>query len=213
MSKDVAADRLDKVASGREPYSHVLDYAVGIVPSASALDELERVQSKFEPAAMIKVPRESLRLTLVTLASDLDRDAKKMARVREAINRAAREAKPIDITIGGIGCWPKWNKVREIWVGVTDGKEKLADLSRRIQAYIETTQSEARPIRSPHRAKIRIGIWKDIYVSSMQGELAKEISESINSFPIAHFITNELSLFATRPDETSVSIHSTSLGK
>jgi len=85
--------------------------------------------------------------------------AERLDRVREAVAAAANGIEPFDIEVRDIGAFPSARRARTVWVGVTSGKEELAELARRVDKQLEKigVPREDRPFRS----HITIGRVKD----------------------------------------------------
>lgn len=131
------------------------------------------------------------------------------------MDRVARQTKPIKLEIGGIGCIPKWAKPREVcslpfqtmcilviflfssetnplgwqvFAGLTTGRDEVKSMIKLLEAEL----AEARfAINEPgavrHRTKVPLGVWEDVYVTNLQGDLAKEVSDSLGQYTQASF--------------------------
>jgi RNA 2',3'-cyclic 3'-phosphodiesterase len=79
------------------------------------------------------VKRENLHYTL-RFIGDVGDDA--LRRVSEAATLIAAHHQTFDAELGGIGAFPKPEKARVIWLGMTAGERALMDLARELEAEL-----------------------------------------------------------------------------
>lgn len=103
------------------------------------------------------VPPDNLHLTLRFLG---EITAAQTARVAEAARQAARAAGPFEITLAGLGAFPSPRRPRVVWVGITEGADRLSALARAMEEEIAHRKfpREPRPFH-PHLtvARVRAG--------------------------------------------------------
>jgi RNA 2',3'-cyclic 3'-phosphodiesterase len=59
------------------------------------------------------------------------------AAIAERLREVARASRPFVLRLEGVGAFPGPARPRVVWVGVTDGKEELAELARRVRVSLE----------------------------------------------------------------------------
>lgn len=55
-----------------------------------------------------------------------------------------------------------------------------------------------------HRTRIPLGVWEDVYVTTLQGDLAKEVSDTIGHYTQASFLGTSTQIFCFPLDTTSL---------
>jgi len=80
-----------------------------------------------------------------------------LARARRAAREAVEAAGAFRIRLAGLGAFPSARRPQVVWVGVTDGEEKLQDLARRLDDTLARQRFPKKP-RSfqPHLTLARI---------------------------------------------------------
>ena len=73
----------------------------------------------------------------ITLKFLGDVDAKEIHRVCEAVQHAVADVGPFEFEVRGAGAFPKANRPRTVWLGITQGKEEMIELNRRIEPALE----------------------------------------------------------------------------
>ena len=96
----------------------------------------------------------TLHLTLKFLG-DIDETQK--GALEKALREAARGMSPFEIGLEGIGAFPGTTRPRVIWVGVGAGKERLVELSQKVEAACLALgfPAEERPF-NPHLTIARL---------------------------------------------------------
>jgi 2'-5' RNA ligase len=99
-------------------------------------------------AAVSWVRAENLHVTMRFLGGV---DEATIGRVREALGEAAAGLAPFRIVLQGFGGFPTPRTPRVVWVGVTDGSERLGMLHARVEAALARRRipAEGRPFH-PH---------------------------------------------------------------
>lgn len=90
-----------------------------------------KLAKKVKEAKTVKP--ENLHITLKFLG---EVEEEQLAGVGDVLGGAARNFKPFDITIGGVGGFPEGKKIRVLWVGADSGG-RLRLLNREIENKIE----------------------------------------------------------------------------
>lgn len=129
------------------------------------------------------------------------------------MDNVAQSSSSIHLEIGGIGCLPKWTKPREIWAGLLEGKDEVKQIIKKMEVeFSKANLPLNEPLGVPHRTRIPLGAWEDVYVTNVQGDLAKEISDSLGMIPQASFTANQMILLEMRPDMSYIPIHISAFG-
>ena len=99
-----------------------------------------------------------------------------VGRITSATETAAREIKPLNIQVKGLGAFPNANRVNIVWVGLVGDIERLALLQKRIDAQLSPLgfKSENRPF-TPHLTIARI---RDHASSEERRQLGRLIAET-----------------------------------
>lgn len=100
------------------------------------------------------IPAENLHLTLRFLGQI---SPPQLARVQRAVRAAATGVAPFRIRLAGIGAFPSLRRPQVIWVGITEGADRLKALAGRLDDELarERFPKEPRPFR-PHLTLARI---------------------------------------------------------
>lgn len=106
------------------------------VPSVRKLAELQRMlRSGQSPELNIGwVPPANLHVTLKYYGNLVPEQVEGVA---DAARQAARGVAPFDVAARGLGVFPKPEKPRVLWVGVTEGLEPLTALQSRLEETSE----------------------------------------------------------------------------
>lgn len=76
-----------------------------------------------------------------------------------------------------------------MWAGIAAGKEQLKYLIRQLEtAFQEAQFALNEPGAVKHRTRIPLGTWEDVYVTSVQGDLAKQVADSVGNYTQASFL-------------------------
>ena len=110
------------------------------------------------PSRMLRwVPPTNLHLTLRFLGEITEAQ---VAKVTEATRQAARTSAPFSITLTGLGAFPSPRRPRVVWVGVSEGADRLMALAEALEEEIVRRKfpREARSFQ-PHLtvARVRAG--------------------------------------------------------
>ncbi len=153
------------------------------------------LQIRLRPLAkgLVSWPRqEGLHLTLKFLG---DTDAGRREIAAELVRRAAAEAGPFEMSVGGVGAFPNFKHPRVFWIGIQEPTGKLISMQKRIEKDFSAQgfSAEERPF-SPH---LTIGRVKD---SRGLGDLCCELEKT--DLPVMTFIAKEVILMRSelRPD-------------
>ena len=127
------------------------------VPLDPALhDAVTVVERRLESAGVVLrwIKPESLHFTLRFLGQI---STAQLARARRAAREAVEAAGAFRIRLAGLGAFPSARRPQVVWVGVTDGEEKLRDLARRLDDTLARQRFPKEP-RSfqPHLTLARI---------------------------------------------------------
>jgi 2'-5' RNA ligase len=99
---------------------------VAVVPPPSALAPLVSAVERLRGPGATWVPPERLHLTLAFLGEVGERDA---ARAERRMARAARAAAPFALRVEGGGAFPRADRPRVLWAGVTGDVGALGSLA------------------------------------------------------------------------------------
>lgn len=76
-----------------------------------------------------------------------------------------------------------------MFAGLTGGKEEVKTLIKLLEQEFQQAQFVINePGAVKHRTRIPLGIWEDVYVTSLQGDLAKEVADSVGQYTQASFL-------------------------
>lgn len=91
---------------------------------------------------------ESVHLTLKFLG-EIEGGA--VADIREALREVIHRHEPFSVRVGGVGCFPRLNQPRVVWVGLSGDDGRLISLQREVESAMEALgfQREERGFR-PH---------------------------------------------------------------
>lgn len=76
------------------------------------------------------VKKENLHLTLKFLG---ETPLQKLAELRSNLSAGLKGQSAFSLSLSGAGVFPNLNRARVIWIGVTDGKERLAGLAKKVE--------------------------------------------------------------------------------
>jgi len=76
----------------------------------------------------------NLHITLKFLG---DTEEKQLPDMYDAIAESVSDARPFDLSLKNLGCFPNIHRPRVIWVGIENGYDGLRDLSRRVERAVE----------------------------------------------------------------------------
>lgn len=102
-------------------------------------DDLKRrialVQEEFKKVAPeVKwVSEENFHITLKFLG---DVEADRLAAIPAMLSDSLADVEEFDIGIGGVGAFPNHGRPRTVWVGVTDGRERLAEVAQQVEEQL-----------------------------------------------------------------------------
>ncbi|NQS99944.1 MAG: RNA 2',3'-cyclic phosphodiesterase [Candidatus Omnitrophica bacterium] len=105
---------------------------IAIELSAEVQEELRRVQDQLKPAgADVKwVEPEDIHLTLKFLG---DVSLELIAEVKKQLDALVKVHQRFELTIGGVGAFPKVEYPRVIWVGAERGAEQTVELANSLE--------------------------------------------------------------------------------
>jgi RNA 2',3'-cyclic 3'-phosphodiesterase len=110
---------------------------VAIPVPAGIRNEMSRVQQVLQPLALRGGVRwtkpEQFHLTLRFLG---DVSSNCLAALRESVRAVCSGAPRLHLRAQGVGFFPNTRSPRVIWIGITDGENRLADFQRKIEDAI-----------------------------------------------------------------------------
>ena len=112
------------------------------VPDA-VREEMLRVQHELQPLAPRGVVRwtkpEQFHLTLRFLG---DVSSDRVAGLQESVRAVCSGVPALHLRAQGVGFFPNARSPRVIWIGITDGENRLVDLQRKIEAAVQPFTAE-----------------------------------------------------------------------
>jgi 2'-5' RNA ligase len=96
---------------------------------AKLQDELKKTQADVK-----WVEPENIHLTLKFLGEVTD---EYVGKVKDALDRVAAGLKPFELSLSGIGAFPKLDYPRVIWAGVEKGKEETEGIAKKVEDELE----------------------------------------------------------------------------
>jgi len=112
--------------TGAERAHHRIFIAVALAPVLREAIALIQHRLAVAGADLRWIPPENLHLTLKFLGAVT---TPRLARVTEAVHDAASRTRSFTITLGGLGAFPSARRPRVVWVGVTEGADRLSTLA------------------------------------------------------------------------------------
>ena len=114
------------------------------IPVADAVrEEMLRVQRGLQPLASRGVIRwtkpEQFHLTLRFLG---DVASDRVTDLRESLRVVCSGTPPLHLRAQGVGFFPNARSPRVMWIGITDGENRLGDLQRKIEAAVRPFTAE-----------------------------------------------------------------------
>lgn len=109
---------------------------IAIDLSNETKEKLKLIQAELKRSdADVKwVDPENIHLTLKFLGEITEEQA---GRIKETLNKIASNLKPFEITLSGIGAFPKLDYPRVIWVGIEKGKKETEEIAKRTEDELE----------------------------------------------------------------------------
>ena len=151
---------------------HLVRTFIAVLISGELKRRIALVQEEFKKLAPeVKwVAEDNFHVTLKFLGNVKD---DRLASISKVVAKAVEGAKPFEFEIGGAGAFPSARRPRVVWVGLTTGKDSLAELARRVDKELEKLgfPREDRPFKS----HITIGRVKD---DRTTGELGRALEEA-----------------------------------
>lgn len=151
--------------------------------SGEIKDRLAKVQAGLEASrADVKwVEPENIHLTLKFLGEISEDQAIK---VKQILDGVASGFKPFEITLSGIGAFPKLDYPRVIWIGIEKGKAESEEIAKKLEEELLAAgfPKDARPFS----AHITIGRVR----SAKNKEALKEAVSSTSPQPIAQKVSS-----------------------
>ena len=127
----------------------VRTFIAALIP-AEVRRRLAEVEEKLRASgADVKwVPEENFHITLKFLGYV---EPERLEAVVRAAESAIKGLSPFDVSLSGVGAFPKPSRPSVVWIGITEGGEELKALAERIEAAMERIGfgCEQRPF-SPH---------------------------------------------------------------
>jgi 2'-5' RNA ligase len=132
-----------------------LDDPVRAACGTAARDLEERLHRARAKMNVRWIPDQNLHITLWFLGHVADEKAEKIAGQLSA----AWDVAPFTITVEGAGAFPPSGPARIVWIGVTEGADRLTDLWRELSGRLGPLGFE--PERRPYHPHVTIGRVKD----------------------------------------------------
>lgn len=109
---------------------------IAIDLSSETKEKLTHLQTELKKSnADVKwVDPENIHLTLKFLGEISEQQA---GRIKEALDKITYGLKPFEITLSGIGAFPKLDYPRVVWVGIEKGKNETEEIAKRIEDELE----------------------------------------------------------------------------
>jgi len=121
----------------------------------SELAQVATVISQF--GRMKSVEPENMHMTLKFLGEVPDNRVDEVAEALQFVN----ETKKFEISLKGIGVFPKPEYVRVIWVGVTEGRGKVCELQKRVDETLKPLGHKKEKKFHPHYTLARVRFVSD----------------------------------------------------
>ncbi len=94
---------------------------------------IQKIISKIATMAICKwVKKENLHITLKFFG-----EVESSVPIEEALSKICEELQPFNISLSGLGAFPSKSRVKVLWVGVEEGKEKITELYKKIDDSCE----------------------------------------------------------------------------
>lgn len=125
---------------------------IAIELDAALKQDLRRVQRQLDgqlaPRSVRWVREQGIHLTLKFLG---DTPLDQVDEIAAAVAGATVDVDPIDVVVGGLGCFPNTRRPRVIWVGLKDPSGELLRLQDAVEVHVSPLgyPRETRPFR-PH---------------------------------------------------------------
>jgi 2'-5' RNA ligase len=167
--------------------------AVEIAPAvaeaaAAAVDELRHRAERLAPHARITwVAPDRMHLTIAFIGNATEEQAEHVCRVL----RPAIDVPAFDLTIAGLGAFPRTGLPRVLWAGLTSGRETLLRLERVVTARLADAQLAIEPrAYNPHLTLAR--------VREASGLRARALFEAMSNDSIGTTAVDAITLFDSR---------------
>jgi len=76
--------------------------------------------------------------------------------IADGLRGAAQETPPFSLRLEGIGAFPSVSHPRVVWVGVTEGRNDVIELARRVRAALEAEFGPDTEVFVPHLTLFRV---------------------------------------------------------
>lgn len=142
---------------------------------------LAKVQAELEKSnADVKwADPENIHLTLKFLGEISEQQ---VGQIKEALDKVASNLKPFEITLSGIGAFPKLDYPRVVWVGIEKGKNETEGIAKMIEDELEKLGFEKE--KRGFTAHLTIGRVR----SGKNKDALKEILNSLNLQPTTYYL-------------------------
>ena len=128
----------------------------------SALDCLQTELKRGQQSFVKWVRADNIHITLKFLGST---PVEAIKDIVQSLTKVANSSEPFHLELGGLGCFPNWNRPQVIWVGLGGEVERLANLQKEVDLAMHTLgfAQESRAF-VPHLtlARIKGGSQEDI---------------------------------------------------
>ena len=168
-----------------------LDPAVAEAAGA-VVDELRRRAGRLAPRARITwVAPGRMHLTVAFIGQA---DEPRASRIRQALGSAAGLT-PFDLTVAGLGAFPRTGQPRVLWAGLSGGRDALLRLERSVVSRLADAEIAPEPrAYNPHLTLAR--------VREASGLRAPALFDGLANHPIGTTKVRAITLFDSRLSST-----------
>ncbi len=145
-------------------------------------EKIFRIYNKFKFIKAKFVEKENLHITLKFLG---ELPPNKVNEIKEALRSI--EFDKFRIKIKGLGAFPDFNNIRVLWIGVTDGKDRLLELQRKVEVVCKKFGFALEKEYVPHVTIARI---KQVF----NREKFSEIIDELKNIDFGYFEVKEFKL-------------------
>ena len=149
---------------------------IGFRLSAPAIESVERLRSLYRPCfkrSVAWVPAENLHLTCAFLG-EVSSGAGRLADIKKSMDAAAGEFRKIEAAFGGLGGFPSLEHPRVLWLGVTEGADKLKELALRLAGGLKSAGFVSESGSLPHLTLGRVKFPPDGEALAAASDKARE---------------------------------------
>ena len=160
---------------------------IAIKPPEKILSSVKQIQDSFKLQGVIAkwVRAENIHITIKFLWDIKKTDVEKIIK---SITLAAKESKPITLSVKGSGVFPGVKRPRVIWAGITGEVSALLDLQNRVEENLEAIGFPKEP--RPFKGHLTIGRIK----GKTDAKKLVNTMEQFNDFESEKFIAEHIFL-------------------